>query len=337
MLFPQFLKVVGRCTRWVALGAVLGAVGCVSKPIQIHTIDAANGAPIADVDVRQHGARFFRFMPKKGKAPKTNADGRIDLVLDAKGTNLALLRTGYVPTQVVIVPEPQGRANPAKPTATEVDISPANYVEFESLADGAVITVRLSAIVDEPVRVCVRNDQGVLLADAEVVLESALFLLKDGSESEWGLPPMQRAVTDRTGCVTMTAYRGLRNFLYVRMLGCETQRISLERAAERSTVQVVLRKVESKPTIIRVIDMKTGVPIKGADVEIGKKFDGIARDPNGWSVKTDANGCTPVVLVQNIQDLVVTASSEKYLMKRTLMNWSLASVTKPFEIELHPK
>jgi len=83
--------------------------------------------------------------------------------------------------------------------------------------------------------------------------------------------------------------------------------------------------------------MKTGVPIKGADVEIGKKFDGIARDPNGWSVKTDANGCTPVVLVQNIQDLVVTASREKYLMKRTLMNWSLASVTKPFEIELNPK
>ena len=319
------------------VSVLLIASGCVSKPIQIRTLDATTGAPVADVDIRQHGVRWFSFFPKKGKAPKTDAQGQLDLVLNSRSTCLAVLRPGYVPTQVSIVTEPQGRLPKLEPISLLVDISPINYVEFESLADLAVVQVRLIPIVQEKVRVKVRDEQGTPLANVDVILETGLFLPKDGVEGEWGRPPIEQIVTDASGVAVMTAHIGLRNYIYVRMLGRESQRVAFERLADRKNIDITLRSIASKPAIIRVIDGKSGAPIAGADVELGKQFDGIARDPNGWSVKTDANGCTPQVSIPDFSELIVTASAEKYLMRRRALIWQAVDAKKPVEIELDRK
>ncbi len=317
--------------------ALVFASGCISKPIQICTLDAVTGAPIADVDIRQHSVRFFSFFPKKGKAPKTDADGKLDLVLKSRSTCLAVLRPGYVPTQVSIIPEPKGRLPKLEPTTLEIDISPLNSVEFESLADRAVVKVQLIPIVQEMVRVTVRDEQGAPLEHVEVILETSLFLPKDGVEAEWGLPPIERIATDASGNANVTAHRGLKNYIYVRMLGRESQRVALDRLADRKNVDITLRSISSKLAVIRVIDSESGSPIAGADVELGKQFDGIGRDPNGWSVKTDANGCTPQVLMPNFSDLIVTASAEKYQARRSSLLWTSLSTEKPFEIKLDRK
>lgn len=319
------------------VSVLLIASGCVSKPIQIRTLDATTGAPVADVDIRQHGVRWFSFFPKKGKAPKTDAQGQLDLVLNSRSTCLAVLRPGYVPTQVSIVPEPQGRLPKLEPISLLVDISPINYVEFESLADLAVVQVRLIPIVQEKVRVKVRDEQGTPLANVDVILETGLFLPKDGVEGEWGRPPIEQIVTDASGVAVMTAHIGLRNYIYVRMLGRESQRVAFERLADRKNIDITLRSIASKPAIIRVIDGKSGAPIAGAHVELGKQFDGIARDPNGWTVKTDVNGCTPQVPIPDFSELIVTASAEKYLMRRRALIWQAVDAKKPVEIELDRK
>lgn len=327
----------GSIGAYLLLFVLIFSLGCISKPIQIHTLDAVTGAPIANVDIRQHGARFFHFIPESGKAPKTNANGQLDLVLNARATSLAVLRPGYVPTQVSIVPAPEGRAAESQPRLMVADISPSNYIEFESLADHAILKVRLTPTVDEQVKVCVRNEQGMPLAKVEVIVETVLFLPKDGLEGEWGRPPIQRLATDASGCAVMTAHLGLQNYIYLRMIGCESQRIALERLVERKSIEAVLRSVTCKPAVIRVIDCKTGAPIAGAAVELGKEFDGVARDPNGWSVKTDANGCTPQVSMPDFAHLIVAASAEKYFMRRQVLNWKALDAKKPFEIGLDRK
>ena len=319
------------------LFALVLAPGCVSKPIQIRTLDGVTGAPVADVDIRQHGVRWFSFFPKKGKAPKTNADGQLDLVLNSRSTCLAVLRPGYVPTQVSIVPEPEGRLPKLKPTLLVADISPINCVEFESLADLAVVEVRLTPIIQEKVRISVRDDQGVPLANVDVILETGLFLPKDGVEGEWGRPPIERIVTNASGVAVVTVHIGLRNYIYVRMLGRESQRIAFERLADRKNIDITLRSIASKRAIIRVIDGKSGAPIAGANVELGKQFDGIPCDPNGWTVKTDVNGCTPQVSIPDFSELIVTASAEKYLMRRRALIWQAVDAKKPVEIELDRK
>ncbi len=324
-------------TGFLAIFALLFTLGCVSKPIQIRTLDAVTGTPVANVDIRQHGVRFFSFFPSKAKAPKTDAEGQLDLVLNSRSTCLAVLRPGYVPVQVSIVPEPKGRSPKLEASALLVDISPANCVEFERLADHAIVEVRLTPIVDEKVRVTVRDEQGAPLVNVDVILETGLFLPKDGEEGEWGRPPIERVVTDASGCATVTAHVGLRNYLYVRMIGRESQRIALERLSDRKNIAVTLRAVSCKSVVLRVVDGKSGAPIAGADVELGKEFDGIARDPNGWSVKTDANGCTSLVSVPDFGQLVVAASAEKYLMRRQVLNWQSLDAKKPFEIELSRK
>ena len=121
------------------------------------------------------------------------------------------------------------------------------------------------------------------------------------------------------------------------MLGRESQRIAFERLTDRKNIDITLRSIASKPAVIRVIDGKSGAPIAGADVELGKQFDGIARDPNGWKVKTDVNGCTPQVLIPDFSELIVTASAEKYLMRRRALIWQAVDAKKPIEIELDRK
>lgn len=313
------------------------AGGCVSKPVQLHVLDSATGNPIADVDVRQHGARFFQFIPRKGDAPKTDGDGRIDLVLNARGTSLALLRPGYVPTGLSIVPEPKGSAKSLEPPLLKVDVSPENSIDFERLADHAVIDVRLNRIVPWQLRLCVRDEAGAALPAAEAIVETGLFLPKDGTESEWGRPPIQRLETDATGCVVVTAHRGLRNYLYVRMVGRATQRIALDRLDGNERLDVTLARVASKPAILRAIDGNSGAPIANATVELGKQFDGIARDPNGWSVKTDANGCTPEVLVPDMDQIVVSVSGERFRARRQVLCWQSLGTKRPIQIALDRK
>ncbi len=324
------------CGIWAQFAIILVGIpiGCVSKPVQIHVLDDASGAPIANASILQHGARFLDFIPRSGDAIRTNDDGRADLVLNARGTSLALLRAGYVPTGLSIVPAPRG-AKSANPTPVmHVDASPQNYLEFESLAPHALIDVRLTPIVPWQIRICVRDERGAPLPAAEAIVETGLFLPKDGTEGEWGRPPLLRLVTDASGCTVVTAHRGLRNYLYVRMAGRMSERIALDALEGTAEVAVTLQQVEFKPVILRVVDGATGAPIEFAVVELGKQFDGIARDPNGWSVKTDANGCTPTVSVPDLDCLVVTVASAKFHARREPLCWKALGTVRPTELKL---
>ena len=322
----------------VVLSAVLATqLGCVHKPIKIRTLDGATGASVEGADVRQHSARLFAFFPSTAPAPKTSAAGEIDLVLNARGTNLAILRPGYVPTQVAIVPEPSGRASAPPSECPTLDVSPSNCVEFERLAKGTTIEVHLTPTVPRTVRVCVRSELALPLADAEVIAHAGLFLPKDGVEAQWGLPALQRTSTNAHGCAEVTVHGGLRNYLYVRAAGRVSERLSLDAFAAHAQIDVTLRVAEFKAAVVRVIDDATGYPIKNARVELGKELDGIARDPNGWSVQTDTNGCTPAVLLPNANSLSVSASCERFRSSRKMIAWQFVRAGNPIEILLKRK
>lgn len=313
------------------------AFGCVHKPIQVRAVDATTGAPVEGADVRQHGARFFAFFPSTGVAPKTNAEGEVKLVLNARGTSLAILRPGYVPTQVAIVPEPSGCAKVTTPQFTTCEVSPTNCIEFERVAAEATIEVRLTPTVPRTIRVCVRSEQGLPLAGVEVIAHAGLFLPKDGVEAQWGLPPIQCVLTTADGCAEVTAHGGLRNYLYVRAEGCETERRALDCSDASAQIDLTLRVPEFKSAAFRVINAATGAPIKNATVVYGKEFDGLARDPNGWSVETDADGCTTAVRLPDCNNLFVTASCDRFQSSRKVIAWRFVRAGHPIEILLDRK
>lgn len=321
----------------VLVALLATTLGCVHKPIQVRAVDATTGAPVEGADVRQHGARFFAFFPSTGVAPKTNPDGEVKLVLNARGTSLAILRPGYVPTQVAIVPEPSGCTKVYPQQSTTYEISPTNCIEFEQLAAEATIEVRLTPTVPRTIRVCVRNEQGLPIADVEVISHAGLFLPKDGAEAQWGLPPIQRALTATDGCAEVTVHGGLRNYFYVRAEGCETERRALDFSDLRSQIDLTLRTPEFKSSVVRVINAATGEPIANATVVYGKEFDGIARDPNGWSVETDVTGCTPMVRIPDCNNLFVTASCKTFRSSRKVIAWRFVRAGHPIEILLERK
>ncbi len=320
---------------WTAL---LGAtLGCVHKPIQLRVVDCATGAPVEGADVRQHGAQLFAFFPSTALAPKTNAEGEVALVLNARGTSLAVLRPGYIPIQVAIVPEPSGGAHHPSPQLAVCEISASNCVEFEQIAPKATIEVRLTPTVPRLVRICVQSEEALPLAGVEVISHAGLFLPKDGVEAQWGLPPIQRAITSADGCVEVTVHGGLRNYLYVRAAGRETERRALDGFDASAQIAVTLRAAEFKSAVFRVVNEATGRPVKNATVEFGKELDGIGRDPNGWSVQTDSSGCTPVVQLPDCTNLIVTGSCERFRSSRKVIAWRFVRVGHPLEILLERK
>lgn len=307
--------------------------GCVSKSIHLRAVDGVTGAPVADAAVHQHGARWFAFFPETEPAVTTDAQGEAAVVLNARGTNLVLLRPGYVPTQLAIVPQssaPRG----GTPTTDLINVSPSNYVEFERLASNALVEIELTPTVARTVRVCVRSESALPLQGVEVIAHTGLFLPKDGTEAQWGLPPIQIVATSADGYAEVTVYGGLRNYLYARSVGRDCERISLDEFAANTQVDLTLPNVEFKSAVIRLVDAATGTPIANATVQCGKMFDGVARDPNGWSVRTDASGCTPTVRLPDAHNLSVTASRKGYRSSRKLIAWRLIREGHPIEISI---
>ncbi len=326
-------RVHGSLRRLVIVALALVA-GCVSKPITIRTLDRETGAPIEGADVRQHGARFFHFFPGTAAAKQTDPEGQLALVLNARATNLAILRPGYIPTQIAIVPRPSGLGVPPEELGQIVAASPSNYIEFESIAAGSTIEVAIEPTHPRAVRVCVRSESGRLMPGVEVVAHAGLFLPRDGVEARWGLPPIQYVITGGDGCATVTVHEGLRNYLTARAAGFDRERRTLDDVPEHGDVTLTLRSLEFKSVSFRVVDATTGAPIKGASVELGKEMDGITRDPNGWSVQTDATGCTGSVRIPHSHELSVVASKVKYRSNRRLMRWQFVGEGHCIELAL---
>lgn len=317
-----------------AVAVLLGA-GCISKPVQIRVLRADTGSPIEGAEIRQHGARFLRFLPKRNAKPSvTDTDGVASLVLDARGTSLAVLCQGFVPVQVSIVPEPSGCEEPSKPTAMEVKVPEDLCVPFESLADRARLDVLLPPLSASPLRVCVRDESGVSMAGATVVVESSLFLPSEGVEAAWGMPAAQRLTVGSDGCVQVQRFHPLRAYAYARMAGFAPVRMRIDRETEGSTVILQMRRLLWKKSALRIVDAKTDAPIAAAEVQFGKELDGVPRDPNGWVVTCDAQGITPPVDLPNVDQLVLTVSAKGYRTARCVVQWESIRAGRPLELAL---
>ncbi len=321
-------------TRWIlfTIGAVMAMSlsGCISKPVQIRVMRADTGSPIEGAEIRQHGARFLRFLPRPNAKPSiTGGDGVASLVLDARGTSLAVLCQGFVPVQLSIVPEPRGCAEPSRPTATEVAVPNDMCVPFESLADRARLDVRLLPLQVSPLGVCVRDENGAGLAGAEVFVECSLFLPTDGSEAAWGLPAVQRLLMGNDGCAQVQRFHPLRAYAYARMAGYAPTRTRIDREAEGSTATLQMRRLQWKKSALRVVDAKTDAPIAAAVVQLGKELDGVPRDPNGWVVTCDASGVTPPVDLPDLDQLVLTVAAKGYRTVRCVVQWESVRTGRP--------
>ena len=326
-------------TRWIlfTIGAVIVmSVGaCISKPVQIRVMRADTGSPIEGAEIRQHGARFLRVLPRPNAKPSvTGADGMASLVLDARGTSLAVLCQGFVPVQVSIVPEPRGCAEPSKPTALEVTVPDDLCVPFESLADRARLDVMLLPLRASPLRVCVRDENGESMAGAMVVVECSLFLPSDGAEAAWGLPAAQRLTVGSDGCVQVQRFHPLRAYAYARMAGFAPARMRIDREPDGGTATLEMRRLQWKKSTLRVVDARTDAPIAGAQVQFGKELDGVPRDPNGWVVACDAQGITPPVDLPNLDQLVLTVSAKGYRSARCVLQWASVRAGRPTELVL---
>jgi len=326
---------VGRCSGWVGAIAALFAVGCISKPVQLRVLRADSGAPIVGAEIRQHGARFLRFFPKRDAVPRvTDADGIASLVLDARGTSLAVLCPGFVPVQVSIVPEPRGCTEPSKPIEREVTVSADLCVPFESLADRARLDVNLQPLHASPRPICVRDESGDAMVGATVMVECSLFLPIDGAEGSWGLPPAQRLTTAADGCVQAQCFQPLRAYAHVRLAGYAPARMRIDSEADGATCVLQLRRLQWKKNSLRVVDAKTDAPIAAAAVQFGKELDGVPRDPNGWIVACDALGTTPPVDLPDVDPLVLTVSAKGYRTAKCVLRWSSIRAGRPVELVL---
>jgi len=325
--------------RWLlcmcgAVAVLLGA-GCISKPVQIRVLRADTGSPIEGAEIRQHGARFLRFLPKRNAKPSvTGADGVASLILDARGTSLAVLCQGFVPVQVSIVPEPRGCAEPSKPTALEVTVPKDLCVPFESLADRARLDVQLLPLRASTLRVCVRDENGEAMAGAAVIVECSLFLPADGMEAAWGLPAAQRLTAGSDGCVHVQCFHPLRAYAYARMAGYSPERTRIDREPDGGTATLQMRRLQWKKSALRVVDAKTDAPIAAAEVQFGKELDGVPRDPNGWVVACDSQGITPPVDLPNVDQLVLTVSAKGYRTARCVVQWASIRAGRPPELAL---
>lgn len=341
----------GQCFGDVPLGAwvhsllcMCGAVvlllgtGCVSKPVQIRVMRADTRSPIEGAEIRQHGARFLRFLPKGNAKPSvTGADGVASLVLDARGTSLAVFCQGFVPVQLSIVPEPRGCAEPSKPTALEVTVPEDLCVPFESLADRARLDVLLFPLQASPLRVCVLDESGDSMAGATVAVECSLFLPTDGVEAAWGMPAAQRLIVGSDGCVQVQRFHPLRAYAYARMAGFAPVRIRIDREPDGGTATLKMRRLQWKKSALRVVDAKTDAPIASAEVQFGKELDGVPRDPNGWVVACDAQGITPPVDLPNVDQLVLTVKAKGYRTARCVVQWASIRAGRTPELALARK
>jgi hypothetical protein len=310
-----------------ALLCCIAPLGCVSKPITLLTVDA-DGAPVADAVVYQHGVGFFSPVPLRRTAPRvTRGDGTLPIVLDSRTSSLTILKPYFEPVQLVVAMTGQAMPESAPPPATPevppiVDARDGEVTDFAALPDRATMRVGMSECARRHVTIAVSDERGVPVADAEVHRVCTLFLLSRGSEETLGLPPIESERTDVSGRASVEALGGLANHVYVRAPGRVAQRIPVDASAKASAVvPVTLAEAPSRALRIRVLQGPKKPAVREASVSLGLQLDGMPPDPNGWTVLTDAEGLTPEVLVSQQHPIIFTVSKGRAQVRRQTVTW----------------
>ena len=310
-----------------ALLCCLSPLACVSKPITLLTVDA-DGAPIADAVVYQHGVGLFSPVPLRRKTPHvTKEDGTLPIVLDSRTSSLTILKPYFEPVQLVVAMTgqvvPEQAPMPATPEAPVViDARDGEVTDFAALPDHATMRVGMSACVRRDMTIAVSDERGMPVADAEVHRVCTLFLLNRGSEETLGLPPIESERTDASGRASVEVLGGLANHVYVRAPGRVAQRVPVNASATgRSVVPVTLAEAPSRALRIRVLQGPKKPAVAGASVSLGLQLDGMPPDPNGWTVQTDVEGLTPEVTVSQQHPIIFTVSKGRTQVRRQTVTW----------------
>ncbi len=304
---------------------VLG--GCVSKPVTLLTVDTS-GHPVADAVVYQHGVGFFSPVPLRRKVPlATSADGTLPIVLDSRTSSLTILKPYFEPVQLVVAMTAQGLPAAALPPATPeapviVDARDGEVTDFARLPDHATMRVGMAECARRHVTIEVIDEGGAPVAGAQVHRVCTLFLLNRGTEETLGLPPIESERTDSAGRASIEALGGLANHVYVRAPGRVAQRVAVDASAsDPGVVQVTLPHAPSRALRIRVLQGPKRPPVADATVTLGLQLDGMPPDPNGWTVRTDAEGRTPEVMVSAQQPIIFTVSKGRKQVRRQTVTW----------------
>lgn len=310
-----------------ALLCCLFPLGCVSKPITLLTVDA-EGAPVADAVVYQHGVGFFSPVPLRRKTPRvTQGDGTLPIVLDSRTSSLTILKPYFEPVQLVVAMTGQAAPAAAPAPATPevpvvVDARDGEVTDFAALPDHATMRVGMSECVRRQVTLAVSDERGMPVADAEVHRVCTLFLLNRGSEETLGLPPIESERTDGSGRASVEVLGGLANHVYVRAPGRVAQRIPIDASSKASSaVAVTLSEAPSRALRIRVLQGPKKPAVAGASVSLGLQLDGMPPDPNGWTVQTDAEGLTAEVNVSRQHPIIFTVTKGRKQVRRQTVTW----------------
>lgn len=310
-----------------ALLCCLPPLGCVSKPITLLAVDA-NGAPVADAVVYQHGVGFFSPVPLRRKTPRvTQGDGTLPIVLDSRTSSLTILKPSFEPVQLVVAMTGQVMPDSAPAPATPevpvvVDARDGEVTDFAALPDHATMRVGMSECARREMTIAVSDGRGMPVADAEVHRVCTLFLLNRGSEETLGLPPIESERTDASGRASVEVLGGLANHVYVRAPGRVAQRVPVDASVQGSAVvPVTLAEAPSRSLRIRVLQGPKKPAVPEASVNLGLQLDGMPPDPNGWTVLTDADGLTPEVTVSQQHPIIFTVTKGSTQVRRQTVTW----------------
>jgi hypothetical protein len=324
-----------RITRTLLAALLLctAPAGC-SKPITVHAVADAGGAPLADVRIYRHRFGFFNLFPGK-KFVHTGPDGRAEVSVGSANTNLTMLRSEYEPVIFGVFETPVEAIAPDAGGYDHVvmyrDIKPAPENGYE---------VRFRAVRREPLRLTVVDaETRAPVAGADVYGATFLYLPQPGVEADWGFPPLQRATTDAAGAATVDQVSGFRNRVTVRLAGHQDATIAFDGraiAGPRSE-EVPLRRLRIKQVDFLVVDAKTKKPVRGAEVRLGESRDGLPPHPNGWTRTVGEDGRTGPMPVPDMQPFLLSVTSSNYKEWRGAPVWRSLEEGQVKRLELQRK
>lgn len=304
------------------------------KPITVHAVSAADGAPLADVRVYRHRFGLLNIFPGK-KFVHTGPDGRAEVSVGSANTNLTMLRAEHEPVLFGVFETPVEAIAPDAGGYDHVvmfrDIRSAPDNEYE---------VRFTRVRREPLRLTVKDaESGAPVAGADVYASTFLYLPQPGVEADWGFPPVQRAATDAAGAAAVDQVSGFRNRVTVRLAGYQDAVLAFDGRAIKGPRDeaVPLRRLRMKQVDFLVVDARTKQPVRGAEVRLGESRDGLPPHPNGWSRTVGEDGRTGPMPVPDMQPFLISVTSSNYKEWRGAPVWRSLREGQVKRLELQRK